>query len=274
MAFLLVYLERSSKGIHPASSVALCSARDIASTRGATLLAICEGEGGQHDQLVADEASRRGADQLVFTDRTGFKELYERLAPKSLLGPATAWSVEAMAEASSESPQQRWLTTPEDTPTDFPPVVALFAGALPWHDLSGNLEPEYAAPRETLNSDDHSDDRDAVVIPNIDTNPTPAVAYVDPEHLADERTRAELALLGATEVSELGELEPASVVLCFGRALPEGIDATAGHRWCLLPGVTETREYTGWQNAHWVLPGPHYDTVRQLHSRAWRDLLT
>ena len=66
MAHILVYLQRTPGGLHPASSVALCRARDIASERGATITAICRGDAGPLDKGVAAAASRFGADVLVW----------------------------------------------------------------------------------------------------------------------------------------------------------------------------------------------------------------
>ena len=52
MAHIVVYLQRTPHGLHPASAVGLCWARDIASERGATVTAVCPGDAGEFDRAT------------------------------------------------------------------------------------------------------------------------------------------------------------------------------------------------------------------------------
>ena len=54
MAHIVVYLQRTTRGLHPGSTVALCLAREIV------------------------EASRSGSDQVVFLGPEGIQKLFKR----------------------------------------------------------------------------------------------------------------------------------------------------------------------------------------------------
>ena len=89
MASLVVHVLRAPASIHPASAVALCVARDFATRRGATVVALAMGDAGDGDQDVAAKCSRYGADQILFVGPEDLGRLQERVAPRRVFAPNT-----------------------------------------------------------------------------------------------------------------------------------------------------------------------------------------
>ena len=105
MAHILVYVQRTPHGIHPASAVALCLARDLGSDFGATITAVCPGDAGKANYKVSRAAGRFGADNLLFAGPTGLGTLQKRLNPGLVLTPWTAEGV-AIAEDLEGGPEE------------------------------------------------------------------------------------------------------------------------------------------------------------------------
>lgn len=291
MAFVFVYLQRHPLGLHPASSVALCSARDFASRRGASVLALCEGQDERHDKLVAAQAGQRGADQLVFCDRAELTAMYDDLGPRVVWCPATPWSMRAVAAMTSTEldpsqdlqPQTQWLTAPEILGDEFPPVVQLYAGVLPWLDFSTELIPQdrrrfeadEISLEETLPDASSPDFSAPLRIPKPAPSPLelfyliPSSAGMDGAEI--ESLRSSLAHLGAKEVAAPSEVPAQQMCLWLDGTLPA--DLPRDPQWCLLPGVDYTDDFRGWEQADWVLPGNREDALALLQSGIWKQLV-
>ena len=85
MASVVVFCERTPFGLHPSSRMALCVARDLGSRRGATVVAVCEGDGGDFDAIIEQECGQVGADQLVFSGPEGLRRTAERLTARHIM---------------------------------------------------------------------------------------------------------------------------------------------------------------------------------------------
>lgn len=263
MATLVVYVEASSQGIHPASALALCVARDLASGRGATVIAATKPVSAQRDALVLHEASRRGADRIMFCSAEQLRPLMLSMAPQCLLGPATPTGRMLMNELWDQEHTIAWVQGPAEPPADLQGALAVIAGALPWHDLEAKIIPEYPG-------DDQPGDLNEVPLPSSPSK-APHLRFMIDEGLDNPQVRAELALLGALPLDSQDTLPEHSVRICIGKSLP--LEAELDERWILVPGDPNLEIEVDWGQAHWVLPGDPYDAVRSLHSQLWRPHL-
>ena len=134
MAHILVYVQRTPHGIHPASSLALCLARDLGSEFGATVTAICRGDAGKANYKVSRAAGRFGADNLLFAGLSGLDTLQERLNPGLILVPWTDEGIGLAEQLASGPATPHWLHEPQPEWNSEELVSGIIAGALPWYD--------------------------------------------------------------------------------------------------------------------------------------------
>lgn len=270
MAHVLVYLQRSPRGLHPASSVALCVARDIGSTRGASVLGICPGDAGPFDDHMVAAAGKAGADQVIFVGPSGLRALVDRLRPKHVLMP---WTPEAGAAAESsalDAPTPAWIGGPVDDISAFRRNMYIVAGSLPWHHMPGGIEAEFEGQV------DQSVLPDWIAATGGAPQSSPGLYYVGPQDL-DDNVRAGLANIGAQPVAPDYAMQHQGGTLLWLDAGPTGLpEALATRspaaRVIALPGPL-TEMHTSWTMADWVIPGPWDAAVHQLSADHWRAAL-
>jgi hypothetical protein len=267
MAHILVYLQRTPQGLHPASAVGLCLARDIGSERGATVTAVCSGDAGALDRGVLAAATRFGADIVLFGGPRSIEDLHERLRPVHVLTPWTSEGLAAVQGLPSGPAVPRWLDRANPPWAGADAVTGIIAGTLPWHALTEPLEAEYAG------------DVDQVPLPTwveacgdrvrtFQIAGDDPVGYVASEPLEPDLRRG-LEQLGATRAtlddvakSESGTfvwLAPGAGHLC---ADPLGGRAPAT-RVVLLPGP-DAKVDPSWSTVDWVFGGPWPNVLRTL----------
>jgi hypothetical protein len=270
MASILVYLQRSPRGLHPASSVAACLARDLASSRGAAVLGVCAGDGGAFDGHVVDAAARAGCDQVLFVGPTGLRSLGERLQPRHLLVPWTSEGTAAVESAGLPAPEPRWVGGPATDEADLAPVEAIVAGALPWHAMPGPIETEFEGQVDKASLPEW------VAASGGQVQHDGAMYFVAPQDL-DPAVRGDLDALGARAVGPDFAGEHRSGTLLWLDAGPGGLPSVLAQRpatGCViaLPGPT-TGIHRSWALADWVLVGPWDQAARRLHDEPWRAAL-
>lgn len=202
MAHIVVYLQRTPQGLHPASAVATCWARDIASERGATVTAFCPGDAGVVDRGIATAAGRFGADIVVFGGPGGLHRLCERLQPTHVLVPYSDEGIEATANLPGGPLVPRWIDSESPPLQGADAITGVVAGTLPWHRSSLTLEAEYEGDV------DHVDlpawveavDPDAASPSFLVTAPGD-VGFVS-EHELDRVVEQRLAQLGGSAVDD------------------------------------------------------------------------
>lgn len=266
MAHLLVYLQRTPHGIHPASALATCLARDLGSARGATVTGLCFGDAGDFDEHVARAAGRCGADTVIFVGPRGLETAVARLRPKHVLIPWTSEATQAVAQVGLGEPVARWVGGPQDPPDQLDPVTGLVAGALPWRHESPDIEPEYEGDvgeatvpewaAQTGGALYRDDARFYVGPPDLDPTVEAALEKIqakrmDPDY-AEQHTTGTLFWLDAGP-----------------SGLPEPlVNRPEQARVVLLPGPSGTPT-PGWGLADYVIPGPWLDVVSRLDDEDW-----
>lgn len=263
MATLLVLVEASPYGIHPASALSLCVARDLASERGATVVASLAPEVPSRDAQVLEEVTRRGADRMVFCSRDQLAEFLPSMAPRAILGPATESSKAQLQALTGQDLTIAWVQGPVESPEAIEGPIALMAGTLPWHELQAELIPEYPG-------DDQLCDLRAMQPARRPDDACPLRFTIDPS-LDNAQIRAELSLLGATEGQEEESATAPSISIFIGPTLPEQVQPL--QRSILIPGDLNGPIQGDWGRADWVLPGTPYDALRGLHSQFWAPYL-
>ena len=267
MAHIVVYLQRSPRGIHPGSVAALCLARDVGDLRGATVTAICRGDGGAYDELVLAAASACGTDQLFFVGPQGFEATCRRLVPRHVFAPYTSEGKRVLETAGIGPLHPVWITRPTED-TALPPVVGAISGLPRWRDCEGRPEPEYEGDVSQLALDSW--------VASGPSTPDPTIYFVAPQDL-DDITRSELARLGAREVApdyadrhEKGTL----IWLDAGpNGLPEGLaQRSASARVIFLAGPNPTFTES-WQLADFVIGGAWTSAVAELNTPHWKATL-
>lgn len=280
MAHIAVHLQRTPHGLHPASAVALCWARDIGSTRGATVTGLCRGDAGSADASITAAAARFGADVLLFGGPSGLRNLCERLNPVHVMVPYTPQGLAAAEALDAGAAVPRWIDSRSPPYATADAVTAVVAGVKPWHRFELELDPEYegdvdavALPAFVEKSEDGTD---APAPPVFDLGPAP-LSYVGPDRL-DSMVATALEGLGATRSSweeaahrtggtTLVLLEPAAT-------LPETLhERKDGGRVVALPGQQSAEPSADvpapWQHADWVLPGRWTDVIASLREGPW-----
>lgn len=276
MAHVVVYLQRTPQGLHPASALALCWARDICTERGASLTAICLGDAGPVDEGITAAAGRFGADQIVFGGPNALGNMCERLNPAHIVVPWTQQGRAAVEALPSGPPCPRWIDTrtPEFAGADA--ITGVVAGLLPWHRFELELEPEYEGDvgdvpmPEWIEAARGQAERGQPLA--FQVAGAGDVAYVSPGQL-DRTIEQRLHALGGTPSSwEAAATATHGTFICLAPAagpLPPSLASRgAGARIILLPGPNGNLD-PSWCEADWVLPGPWPEVLDELLSGPW-----
>ena len=269
MAHILVYVQRTPHGIHPASALSLCLARDLGSEFGATITAVAPGDAGKANSRVARAAGRYGADALLFAGANGLTNLQQRLNPGLILVPWTDEGIAAAAGLSGGPAAPIWLREPQPEWSSEEQIAGIVAGAQPWYDLPTALDADYEG------------DAGAVPLPSwaqaLEPEPPGPLFYIAPPDL-DPLTRANLQAIGAQSISatEAASLARGTLLLLSTAAdappaLFEGRSPTL--RLLLFPGATP-RFHPRWSLAEWVVPGLWPEATRQLRGESWKPTLS
>lgn len=281
MAHILVYLERTPDGLHPASAAGLCIARDIGSNRGATVTAVAPGDAGPLDAGVARAAGRFGADVLMFFARGGLDDLVSRLRPVHLLTPWTLEGLSAVQDLSLGPAIPRWIDEARPPGAGADTVTGLVAGTLPWHAFDQALEPEYLGRVDEVPLASwvrgRSTEVEAGDAPGFAMVPERPLQFVAPEGMDGEVMR-KLEQLGASRVgpTELADIAVGTTVLWFQPgAGPLGDELAArppGCRAMVFPGPDAVFD-PSWTHADLVVPGAWPEAVARLLEPLWRAAL-
>jgi hypothetical protein len=280
MAHVVVYLQRTTRGPHPGSLVALCLARDVANARGASVLALCLGDAGAFDDRLIVEASRCGADQIVFLGPEGIQKLFRRLSPRHVFAPYTREAGSVLAQAGIGPLVGRWINGPAEQPNKLESVIGTIAGTLPWHQAPLQIEPEYEADVTQVELEDWLVTAAEQAADLSTTAEQPPLIYLapNPETKLDAETTAALDAIGAYAVSaeDYGNYQEGTL-LWFdesGEGLPLSlVERSPGLRVILLVGE---REMTGpvdasWGLADFVLHGKWSDAVGEFSRTPWKS---
>lgn len=279
MAHILVYLQRTPQGLHPASAVALCFARDLGSDRGATVTAVCAGDAGELDRAMVGGAGRYGADTMVFCGPGGIERLQERLRPVHVLAPWTAEGIAAMQGVPTGPMVPRWVDDRRPSWGAPDAVSGIVAGTLPWHDFDEQLEAEYQGDVDRVPMPSWVKDA-AVPLSPAGTErlvlAQPEIGFVAPPTI-DAELRAKLTAVGAKSatVDEVVHSQTGSWLWLHAGAgpLPELLSRRGpGSRVVLLPGDNGNFD-PSWALADWVLPGAWPKVLGMLGSPGWRRAL-
>jgi hypothetical protein len=273
MAHILVYLQRTPGGLHPASAVALCRARDIASDRGATITAMGSGDAGALDKGVAAAAGRFGADVLVFGGPKGLRALFDQLNPVHVLVPWTDEGVAAAEGLPSGPATPRWLTTRQPAWGGADAVTAVVAGTLPWHAQSESLEAEYQADVDEVAQPPWVPE--AVAACGEATAPVFTVGGRGPVRFVaarppDADTQSALARLGArASTVDEAAADAGTVLWLSNEAVPPALaQRPVTARLVVLPGEHASL-HPSWRAADWVLAGPRPGALGTLLDGPW-----
>ena len=277
MAHIVVFLQRTTRGLHPGSATALCLAREVAAPRGASIMSLGLGDAGAFDDRLIVDASRAGSDQIVFLGLEGIKRMVERLAPRHVFAPYTQEAGSLLAQAGVGPMVGRWIDGPSGDVHKLEPVVGVVTGALPWQQSPLHIEPEYDADVTQVELPDWlvaAAQRATDLTSTMD--PPPLLHVGSP---LDEATEAALSSLGAYAI-EPDQIDESTegTLLWFdgGEGLPMSLsERNPGLRVILLPGE---RDISGpldrsWGLADFVLPGPWPEVVRQFNGTAWKSIL-
>jgi hypothetical protein len=275
MAHIAVQLQRTPHGLHPASAVALCWARDIASNRGATVNALCFGDAGDADANIVAAAARFGADVLLFGGPRGLQNLCDRLNPVHTLVPFTHEGLTAASDLGRGAAVPRWIDRRSPPYATADALTAIVAGVKPWHHFDGEVDPEYEGDVGEVPLPDFAksaEDRPAP--PMFDLGGMP-LGYVAPASL-DPVVATALETLGATATAwdDAPHHRGGTTVALLGEGgtLPESLDARPdGGRIIALPGpVPQSHDVPPrWKHADWVMPGLWADVVASLREGPW-----
>lgn len=265
MAHILVYVQRTPHGIHPASAVALCLARDLGSEFGATITAVCRGDAGKANYKVARAAGRYGADNLLFSGLAGIGTLQKRLNPGLILVPWTDEGVKVAETLEGGPATPHLLHEPQPEWSSEELVSGIIAGAPPWYDLPTVLDADIESDAADVTMSGWAED--------VDLPPTGGLTYVAPADL-DPLTRSNLSILGARPISaaEVASMTNGTVLwLSTDPASPPAELAARAPavRLLLFPGVSP-RFHPQWASADWVIPGLWPEATKQLHSEMWK----
>jgi hypothetical protein len=272
MAHILVYLQRTPGGLHPASAVALCRARDIGSDRGASITAMCSGDAGALDRGIAVAAGRFGADVLVFGGPKGLRSLFDQLNPVHVLVP---WTDEGLAAAEglpSGPAVPRWLTTRQPAWGGADAVTAVVAGTMPWHALGETLEAEYQAEVDEVQQARWVPELSAVYAegapPVFTVGGRGPVRYMA-ARTPDGDTQAALSRLGA-QSSSGDDVGTAGTVLWLSteEVPPVLAQRPVDVRLVVLPGE-HAGLHPSWRAADWVLSGPRAAALGMILDSPW-----
>ena len=278
MAHIVVYLQRTTRGLHPGSTLALCLAREVADTRGASVISLCLGDAGTFDDRVLVGASRSGTDQVVFLGPEGIQKLFKRLSPRHVFAPYTNEAGSVLAQAGIGPMVGRWMKGPPENPHKLESVIGVVAGGLGWRQTPLQIEPEYEADVTQVELADWLVNAAEQVSDLSRTAEQPPVLYIEGEF--DEATRRGLANIGAYAVGadEYQKYDEATLLWLdtTGEGLPLTlVERNPGIRVILLSGEPETggSVHSSWGMADYVLPGKWPEALELLNTAAWKAVL-
>ncbi|MCR9161888.1 MAG: hypothetical protein ACE37F_25890 [Nannocystaceae bacterium] len=284
MAHIAVQLQRTPHGLHPASAVALCWARDIASNRGATVTALCFGDAGESDANIVAAASRFGADVILFGGPNGLQNLCERLNPVHVLVPFTHEGLTAATALGRGDAVARWIDRRSPPYATADAFTAVVAGVKPWHHFDAQLDPEYEGDVDGVRVPAFNKPAEGNAAPPVFDLGGAPLGYLAPEGL-DPVVASALEGLGATATAwddaphrrggttlVLPDALDPSGAADAGSDLPEmaGGRTDAG-RIIVLPGPVPQGHTVPerWKHADWVLPGLWADVIASLREGPW-----
>jgi hypothetical protein len=268
MAHLLVYVQRTPYGIHPGSQVGLSMARDIASTRGASVTAVCAGDGGEFDGHVERQVSRFGGDLLFFVGPSGIASVHRRLLPRHVIAPWTREAISTLGQAGLQGMTPRLIEGPGTDVNSLEPAVGVIAGTIPWRRCDPELvEAEYEG--------DVGDAPVPMWCTQGDGNLASGggLVYVAPPDL-DDASRAALERLGAHPAPPDYAASHQRGTLLWLDAGPAGLPMSlagrpAHTRVIVLPGSVR-QAHDSWNMADWVFPGPWPEVIATLEDAQWQ----
>ena len=270
MASLLVHVLRAPANIHPASAVALCVARDFATRRGATVVALAMGDAGDGDQDVAAKCSRYGADQILFVGPADLGRLQERVAPRRVFAPNTPEGRAFLAGLGVEDADTASLLV--GRPVDAEALgeskgLLIHAGTLPWHALEDVVEPDYG---------EHFADGVPVPWGSASGDGAPASFYMlddDPVLSTAELESLKVETIAATAIASLER----GTLLCSAPGYRGASDAIATRhravRLCIIDASEPPLSPPTTAAADFVFAGPTDAVVTALKEPEWREAL-
>jgi hypothetical protein len=277
MAHILVYLQRTALGLHPASALGLNLARDIADLRGATVTALCAGDGGKLDTAVSAAAGRFGADVLMYCGPEGLEEMSARLRPVHVLAPWTPEGLAAVQGLPAGPAIPRWIEAPRPRAV-ADSVTGIVAGTLPWHHFDQALEPEYLGQVDAVPMPPWVAElgRSAEPPPVFRMLGEAPLRFIATEGL-DSGFAAELTRRGMerAEPADVARFATGTFVWFLAGAgpLPDAITHSPPTcRVILLPGPDATFD-PSWSGADLVVAGTWPEAVSRLHEPLWRNPL-
>lgn len=287
MAHVVVYLQRTTRGLHPASAAALCLAREVADARGAGVLSLCLGDAGAFDDRLLVEASRAGTDQVVFLGPEGIQKLFRRLAPRHVFAPYTREAGSVLAQAGIGPLVGRWIDGPPQNLNRIEPIIGVVAGTLPWKQSPMQVEPEYEADVTQVELPDWLVAAAEQATDLTTTAEQPPLMYLQRERGPsdlDGDTKAALDSIGAFPVTPDTYLSYQDGTLLWFDPDAEGlplalVERSPGLRVILLIGEqTGARKVqspidASWGMADFVLAGRWSDVVRGFNDTAWKSAL-
>jgi hypothetical protein len=289
MAHVVVYLQRTTRGLHPGSAIALCLAREVGDARGATVLSLCLGDAGAFDDRLIVEASRCGTDQVVFLGPEGIQKLFRRLAPRHVFAPYTREAGSVLAQAGIGPMVGRWVEGPPPNINKLEPVIGVVAGGLAWQQSPMQIEPEYEADVTQVELADWLVAAAEQASDLTTTAEPPPLMYVDsPSSPIDSETKAALDVLGAFPVAADAYRDYKDGTLLWfdarGEGLPVGLlERAPGLRVILLRGGESGSSASSqssqlsqpidasWGTADFVLAGNFAAVVRDFNRAAWKS---
>lgn len=275
MAHILVYLQRTPGGLHPASAIALCRARDIGSDRGASITAVCSGDAGALDRGIAAAAGRFGADVLVFGGRSGLRALYDQLNPVHVLVPWTDEGLAASEGLPSGPAVPRWLTTRQPAWGGADAVTAVVAGTMPWHALGEMLEAEYQADVDEVQQPSWVPEASAACAEGqapLFTVGGPGPVRWIAARAPDADTQAALARLEAqpSAPDDVAAAGTGTVLWLSAEPVPPELSQRpVTVRLIVLPGEHASL-HPSWRAADWVLSGPRPIALGAILDSPWK----
>ncbi|MGB1700411.1 MAG: hypothetical protein ACPHRO_10680 [Nannocystaceae bacterium] len=270
MATLIVHVLRAPAGIHPASAISLCVARDLATRRGATVTALAMGDAGDGDQDVAGQCSRYGADQLLFVGPDDLPHLMSRIAPRKVFVPNTPEGETFLRRLGIEEPATTTLHV--SAPTTLDDIedakgVLVHAGTLPWHALDDVVEPDYG---------EHFADGSPVPWSAAGVGARKGNFFVlegDPDCAPDVLPNLNVE---AVSVSALPSLD-GGALLCSRRGFDADADAIASRnralQLCVIDPEVPPRALPTTAAADFVFAGPVEDVAEALKEPVWREAM-
>ena len=267
MATVLVYVQRTPRGLHPASVTALCVARDLGSQRGAAVVALCSGDGGEFDRHIERACGRYGADQLFFIGPQGLANTVARLQAAHVLTGWTREGIQTLGKAGLGPIETRHVNGPFPV-EEIPAVLGVLAGSLPWYDFPTTIEGDYEGDVGDITMPPWLSQGDGSL-----QHGGAGLVYVAPEGLGPAIPQA-LESLGAHAVPpEYAASHSKGTLLWLsadGQGLPtELASRPPGARVVAMPGP-DPQMHDTWNLADWVLPGSWSQVIAALSSPAWK----